>query len=262
MASQTGRSDLSDDFESIGWPSWSSPATTDPTSAPAPIQKLVDAWTDLVEQFPQLRDMEINMPHILNDNDVFASEPGFGSGGNNPAKVLIGAGVIADPYEVRAFIGDLFTNKTGFFEESKLSIDAMTLLEFEKAIKTADRELKKTEFFEAFKLQLGLGGKQSWKREVLDASKEFMRVFDTYMRVRNELQEEYEKLKTADAAHSGYAGETFLEFMKKTENRMKKYLLGQNEIKKQKHIYSLEDFGLNEEKINIHLENYIMNNNF
>jgi len=47
-----------------------------------------------------------------------------------------------------------------------------------------------------------------------------------------------------------------------TENRMKKYLLGQNEIKKQKHIYSLEDFGLNEEKINIHLENYIMNNNF
>ena len=38
--------------------------------------------------------------------------------------------------------------------------------------------------------------------------------------------------------------------------------LGQNEIKKQKHIYSLEDFGLNEEKINIHLENYIMNNNF
>ena len=47
-----------------------------------------------------------------------------------------------------------------------------------------------------------------------------------------------------------------------TENRMKKYLLGQNEIKKQKHIYSLEDFGLNEEKINVHLENYIMNNNF
>ena len=47
-----------------------------------------------------------------------------------------------------------------------------------------------------------------------------------------------------------------------TENRMKNYLLGQNEIKKQKHIYSLEDFGLNEEKINIHLENYIMNNNF
>lgn len=163
------------------------------------------------------------MQTLLNKNDVFDdSKPGFGSGGNNPAKVLIGAGVIADPYEVRAFIGDLFTNKTGFFDESKLSIDAMTLLEFETAIKTADRELKKTEFLEAFKLQLGLGGKQSWKREVLDASKEFMRAFEMYMQVRNELQQQYEALKNADAAHSDYAGETFLEFMKRTENRTKR----------------------------------------
>ena len=33
-------------------------------------------------------------------------------------------------------------------------------------------------------------------------------------------------------------------------------------IKKQKHTYSLEEFGLSEKNINDHLKNYIMNNEF
>ena len=47
-----------------------------------------------------------------------------------------------------------------------------------------------------------------------------------------------------------------------TENAMKSYLLNQREIKKQKHRYSLEEFGLDDNKIYMHLENYIMNNSF
>ena len=47
-----------------------------------------------------------------------------------------------------------------------------------------------------------------------------------------------------------------------TENSMKQYLINQTKIKKQKHNYSLEEFGLNEKNINDHLKNYIMNNEF
>ena len=47
-----------------------------------------------------------------------------------------------------------------------------------------------------------------------------------------------------------------------TENSMKQYLINQTKIKKQKHNYSLEEFGLSEKNINDHLKNYIMNNEF
>ena len=47
-----------------------------------------------------------------------------------------------------------------------------------------------------------------------------------------------------------------------TENRMKQYLINQTKIKRQKHTYSLEEFGLSEKNINDHLKNYIMNNEF
>ena len=47
-----------------------------------------------------------------------------------------------------------------------------------------------------------------------------------------------------------------------TENSMKQYLINQAKIKKQKHTYSLEEFGLSEKNINDHLKNYIMNNEF
>ena len=47
-----------------------------------------------------------------------------------------------------------------------------------------------------------------------------------------------------------------------TENKMKQYLINQRNIKKQKHSYSLEDFGLNEDKISYHLKDYIINNEF
>ena len=47
-----------------------------------------------------------------------------------------------------------------------------------------------------------------------------------------------------------------------TENKMEQYLINQRNIKKQKHSYSLEDFGLNEDKISYHLKDYIINNDF
>ena len=47
-----------------------------------------------------------------------------------------------------------------------------------------------------------------------------------------------------------------------TENNIKQYLTNQTKIKKQKHTYSLEEFGLSEKNINNHLENYILNNKF
>ena len=47
-----------------------------------------------------------------------------------------------------------------------------------------------------------------------------------------------------------------------TENNMEQYLINQTKLKKQKHTYSLEEFGLNEKNINDHLENYIINNEF
>ena len=47
-----------------------------------------------------------------------------------------------------------------------------------------------------------------------------------------------------------------------TENNMEQYLINQTKLKKQKHTYSLEEFGLNEKNINDHLNNYIINNEF
>tara|TARA_Y100000741_G_scaffold124931_1_gene94170 strand:+ start:947 stop:2065 length:1119 start_codon:yes stop_codon:yes gene_type:complete len=47
-----------------------------------------------------------------------------------------------------------------------------------------------------------------------------------------------------------------------TENRMKQYLMNQTKIKKQKHNYSLQEYGISERNINDHLKNYIMNNKF
>jgi len=48
----------------------------------------------------------------------------------------------------------------------------------------------------------------------------------------------------------------------KTENKMEQYLINQRNIKKQKHSYSLEEFGLNDDKISDHLKDYIINNDF
>jgi hypothetical protein len=47
-----------------------------------------------------------------------------------------------------------------------------------------------------------------------------------------------------------------------TENKMKAYLYKQKEIKKGKHTYSLEEFGLNEKIVNDHFQNYMMNFEF
>ena len=47
-----------------------------------------------------------------------------------------------------------------------------------------------------------------------------------------------------------------------TENKMEQYLINQRNIKKQKHSYSLEEFGLSENKISDHLKDYIINNDF
>ncbi len=47
-----------------------------------------------------------------------------------------------------------------------------------------------------------------------------------------------------------------------TENKMEQYLINQRNIKKQKHSYSLEEFGLSENKISNHLKDYIINNDF
>jgi hypothetical protein len=43
---------------------------------------------------------------------------------------------------------------------------------------------------------------------------------------------------------------------------MKAYLYKQKEIKKGKHTYSLEEFGLNEKIVNDHFQNYMMNFEF
>jgi len=47
-----------------------------------------------------------------------------------------------------------------------------------------------------------------------------------------------------------------------TENKMEQYLINQRNIKKQKHSYSLEEYGLNNDKISDHLKDYIINNDF
>ena len=47
-----------------------------------------------------------------------------------------------------------------------------------------------------------------------------------------------------------------------TENKMEQYLINQRNIKKQKHSYSLEEYGLNDDKISDHLKDYIINNDF
>ena len=47
-----------------------------------------------------------------------------------------------------------------------------------------------------------------------------------------------------------------------TENKMEQYLINQRNIKKQKHSYSLEEFGLSQDKISYHLKDYIINNAF
>jgi len=47
-----------------------------------------------------------------------------------------------------------------------------------------------------------------------------------------------------------------------TENKMEQYLINQRNIKKQKHSYSLEEYGLDEDKVNNYLRDYIINNEF
>lgn len=47
-----------------------------------------------------------------------------------------------------------------------------------------------------------------------------------------------------------------------TENKMEEYLRKQKKIKKGKHTYSLEEFGLNEKIVNDHFQNYMMNFEF
>ena len=47
-----------------------------------------------------------------------------------------------------------------------------------------------------------------------------------------------------------------------TENKMEEYLIKQNQIKKEKHNYSLEEFDLSPEIVNDHFHNYIMSHEF
>ena len=47
-----------------------------------------------------------------------------------------------------------------------------------------------------------------------------------------------------------------------TENKMEQYLINQRNIKKQKHSYSLEEYGLDEDKVNNYLRDYIISNEF
>ena len=47
-----------------------------------------------------------------------------------------------------------------------------------------------------------------------------------------------------------------------TENKMKQYLINQSNLKKQQHTYSLDEFGLSDEKVNHHFKNYMMNYEF
>ena len=47
-----------------------------------------------------------------------------------------------------------------------------------------------------------------------------------------------------------------------TENKMKQYLINQSNIRKQQHTYSLNEFGLSDEKVNHHFKNYMMNYEF
>ena len=47
-----------------------------------------------------------------------------------------------------------------------------------------------------------------------------------------------------------------------TENKIKNYLISQNKLKKEKHSYSIEEFGLSEDTVKNHFKNYIMNYEF
>ena len=47
-----------------------------------------------------------------------------------------------------------------------------------------------------------------------------------------------------------------------TENKIKNYLLNQAKVQKEKHSYSLEEFGLNEPKVRDRFKNYMMNYEF
>ena len=47
-----------------------------------------------------------------------------------------------------------------------------------------------------------------------------------------------------------------------TENKMEQYIINQRSIKKQKHSYSLEEYGLSKDKIDNYLKDYIINNDF
>ena len=47
-----------------------------------------------------------------------------------------------------------------------------------------------------------------------------------------------------------------------TENKIKNYLINQAKLKKEKHSYSIEEFGLNEAKVKDCFKNYIMNYEF
>ena len=53
-----------------------------------------------------------------------------------------------------------------------------------------------------------------------------------------------------------YIGDT------KTENKIKNYLINQSKLKKEKHSYSIEEFGLNETKVKDCFKNYMMNYEF
>ena len=47
-----------------------------------------------------------------------------------------------------------------------------------------------------------------------------------------------------------------------TENKIKNYLINQSKLKKEKHSYSIEEFGLNEAKVKDCFKNYMMNYEF
>ena len=47
-----------------------------------------------------------------------------------------------------------------------------------------------------------------------------------------------------------------------TENKIKNYLMNQSKLKKEKHSYSIEEFGLNEAKVKDCFKNYMMNYEF
>ena len=47
-----------------------------------------------------------------------------------------------------------------------------------------------------------------------------------------------------------------------TENKIEQYLINQSKLKKQQHTYSLDEFGLSDEKVSHHFKNYMMNYEF